>query len=241
MKDEKKPTKKKKAVTKKKADGTAKKKKTGKASEKTANRKARLKAHERLDIKRKIIAHFGKSKIAVALENCKFKQDQDAVLLHWKKKLEQEIEAEERDVSDYYAEIDKEYKSVGRPRSVFNWKEFEYLCSIGCLLEEMAGFFQITKLCLQDKVKAEYNETFSERYEKLSQGMNVALRRKQFHVAMEGDTAMLKFLGKNKLGQKEKIDFDGEVKVNSWVDLMNNLEDRPEKEKPEKDLKDENV
>jgi hypothetical protein len=41
---------------------------------------------------------------------------------------------------------------------------------------------------------------------------------------MEGDTQMLKFLGKNMLGQKEKVEFDGEVKVNSWVDLITNID-----------------
>lgn len=200
---------------------------TRKASKKTAARKSRLKPNEREDIKRKLIGHFGKSQVGTILKECVRKLDYDRVLLLWKKKLEEEIEAQERDVREYYLEIDAEYKSVGRPKSVFNWKEFEHLCSIGCTLDEMAGFFQISKTAMQDRVREEFNETFTERYEKLSQGIKVSLRRKQIKVAMDGDVPMLKFLGKNILGQKEKIDFDGEVKVNSWVDLINNLE--PEK------------
>lgn len=214
-------------MTKKKV---TKKKATRKASVRTGLRKAKLKPHERVDIKRRLISHFGKSKIGTALESCEKKPDIDRVLLLWKKKLEEEIEAEERSVSEYYAQIDKEYVSIGRPKSVLNWREFEYLCSIGCTLEEIAGFFQIAKSALQVRVQQEFGETFTERYEKLSQGMKVALRRKQLSVAMEGDTSMLKFLGKNALGQKDKLDFDGEVKVNSWVDLVNNLEPAKDKE-----------
>ena len=228
-------TEKKKTTTKKAPNAGAKKKKTRKASQKTAARKYRLRPEERLAIKGRLESHFGKTKIATALENCKFKTDIDAVLLQWKKKLEQEIEEQEREVDDYYAEIDAEYRAVGRPKSIFNWREFDYLCSIGCTLEEIAGFFQILKSNLQSKVKDEYNETFSERYEKLSQGVKISIRRKQIKIALDGDTAMLKFLGKNVLGQKEKIDFDGEVKVNSWVDLVNNLDaPKPEENKDEK-------
>lgn len=236
MANEKTQTKKKRGrPPKDKKNGPVPKKQARKASEKTAERKAALKPTERADIKRKLVKHFGKTKIERALSNCGFKYEQDTVLLQWKKKLEQEIEDQEREVADYYSEIDAEYKRVGRPKSVFNWREFEYLCSIRCTLEEIAGFFQKSKTYIQDIVKDEYGETFSERYEKLSQGMNIAIRRKQLQVALDGDTKMLTFLGKNVLGQKEKVEFEGEVKVNSWVDLVNNLE--PEKKKEETEIK----
>ena len=231
-------TKKKKAATSKKAVRKTAKKKTRKASEKTAARTSRLKPNEREDIKRKLIAHFGTTKIGGALEPCLKKKDYETVLLQWKKKMEQEIEAEERNVVDYYKEIDAEYKAVGRPKSVFNWREFEFLCSIGCTLDELAGFFQMSKSAVQDRVKEEYGETFTERYEKLSQGIKISLRRRQIKSAMDGSDTMLKFLGKNVLGQKEQIDFEGEVKVNSWVDLMNNLDPNAEKEETKKDESD---
>lgn len=224
-----KQTKKKKTVTKKTANAGTKKKKTAKkASKKTQksidNRKSELRKEERETIYKQLVGHFGATKIDEVLSNCKYKKDQDPILLQWKKKLEQELEDERRSVEEYYKTIDAEWKTVGRPKSVLNWKEFEYLCSIGCTLDEIAGFFQVCKRTLQEKVKEEFGETFTERYEKLSQGMKVSLRRRQFQVAMEGDTNMLKFLGKNVLGQRDKLDFEGEVKVNSWVDLMNNLE-----------------
>jgi AraC-like DNA-binding protein len=222
--NEKTTTKKKKVTTKKATNTGATKKKTTKKASKKGPRKTPLKKREREAIKKRLVTHYGVTVIGKALENATKPNEEEVVLIQWRKKLEQELEDEQRDIDEYYKSIDSEYKKVGRPKSVLNWKEFEYLCSIGCTLDEIAGFFQMSKRALQDKVKAEFDETFSERYEKLSQGMKVSLRRKQFQVAMDGDTKMLTFLGKNVLGQKEKLDFEGEVKVNSWVDLVNNLD-----------------
>ena len=234
MSNDKKSPKKKKANTKKTTDGGTKKKKTRKASEKTASRVARLKPEERVSIKKRLVAHFGASKIATAIEFVTKKKDLDTFLLQWKKKLEQEIEDQERDVADYYEQIDEEYKKVGRPKSIFNWKEMQYLCSIGCTLEEIAGFFQCSKTTIQERIREEFDQSFTEYYEGFSQGIKVSLRRKQLQVALDGSESMLKWLGVNILGQKNKIDFEGEVKVNSWVDLVNNLEPEKNNAMPDK-------
>lgn len=208
-------------------NGQGQKKKTKqkvKASEKTGARTSRLRPSEREDIRKKITEYFGASKIDKALLNAKKVADLDPILLQFKKQMEAELEDERREVEEYYKKIDAEYKTVGRPKSVFNERELKYLCSIHCTLDEIAGFFQMHKDTLQRKIREEYAITWSEFYERNSQGSKVALRRRQIQAAMEGDTKMLVFLGKNMLGQKEKIDFDGEVKVNSWVDLINNLD-----------------
>jgi hypothetical protein len=208
-------------------NGQGKKKvtrKKAKASEKTGARTSRLKPAERESYRQKITEYFGASKIDKALLAAKTVKDLDPILIQFKKKMEAELEDEKRDVEEYYKKIDAEYKTVGRPKSVFNEKELKYLCSIHCTLEEIAGFFQMNKQVLSRKIKEEYNISWTEFYERNSQGSKVSLRRRQIQAAMEGDTQMLKFLGKNMLGQKEKVEFDGEVKVNSWVDLITNID-----------------
>lgn len=232
-----------KATTKKKAAGRPKGVKNGqgkkkatrkKASEKTASRKSRLKPAERASYRAKITEYFGASKIDKALVKCKNLEETEILIVQFKKQMESELEQEKRDVEEYYAQIDAEYKKVGRPKSVFNERELKYLCSIHCTLEEIAGFFQMNKQILSRKIKEEYGITWSEFYERNSQGSKVSLRRRQIQSAMEGDTKMLVFLGKNMLGQKEKLDFEGEVKVNSWVDLINNLDPDALKDEAEK-------
>ena len=209
----------------------AKKKVVKKASEKTAKRKAPFSVKERENIKRLLIAHYGASKIAKALEPCVKVSQYNVVYKHWKRKMEIELEQQRVDAEAYYKTIDSEYKSIGRPKSELNWTEFDFLCSIGCTLEEIAGFFQLNKNSLALRVKEEFGETFPVRYEKLSQGVKISLRRAQIKKAILGeDGPMQKFLGINMLGQKNKIDFEGEVKVNSWVDLVQNLEDEEKKD-----------
>lgn len=208
-----------------------KKKKANKKSKRKnkigADRESRLKPSERDTIRKLLVAHFGASCIDKATIKAKDMPDLDTILKQLKKKMDQEIEDQEIAVQQYYEAIDREYRTVGRPKSVFNWKEMEYLCSIGCTLEEIAGFFQANKETIRARIIEEYGINFNEYYDRFTQGIKVSLRRKQIQVALvDGDVAMLKFLGKNMLGQKEKIDFDGEVKVNSWVDLINNLESK---------------
>jgi hypothetical protein len=208
-------------------NGSGKKKvarKKVKASEKTGARTSRLKPAERESYRQKITEYFGASKIDKILVKAKNIKESEVLIVQLKKQMEAELEDEKRDVEEYYKKIDAEYKTVGRPKSVFNEKELKYLCSIHCTLEEIAGFFQMNKQVLSRKIKEEYNISWTEFYERNSQGSKVSLRRRQIQAAMEGDTQMLKFLGKNMLGQKEKVEFDGEVKVNSWVDLITNID-----------------
>lgn len=205
-------------------NGEGKKKQVAKKIAEKPERVSRRKPAERERIRRLLVEHFGASKVEKRFLKVKNMVETDRVLTIMKKEMDQEIALQEIELQDYYEKIDREYKKIGRPKSVFNWREMAYLCSIGCSLDEIAGFFQVSKDVVKNRVKEEYNITFNEYYEMNSQGIKVALRRAQITEALSGDTQMLKFLGKNILGQKEKIDFDGEVKVNSWVDLVTNLE-----------------
>lgn len=212
-----------KETAKKRATRHKKKKKFKTQSERTKARKTRMSPEDREKVRATLVTYFGAKVVEKALSQVTRKDDEQSVLIELKYRMEREIEEQELEVAEYFKKIDAEFRSVGRPKSVFNWREMEYLCSIGCTLEEIAGFFQLASSTVMEKVKEEYGLTFNQYYERHSQGIKVALRRRQLRAAMDGDTQMLKFLGKNILGQKEKVDFDGQVKVNSWVDLVKNL------------------
>lgn len=215
---------------KKKFEGQTKRKKTigkkvKKQIEKELSEKFKyLREVDRMKYKDALVAHYGRSFVDKKMIGTTTRKSQDQMLMRLFRQMEIEVENEEMEIGEYLEKIGAEFKTIGRPKSTLNWKEFEYLCSIGCTLKEIAGFFQMSDRTLQARVKEEYNETFSERWEKLSQGVKIAIRRKQIAVAMEGSESMLRFLGKNMLGQKDQVDFDGQVKVNSWVDLVNNIE-----------------
>ena len=85
----------------------------------------------------------------------------------------------------------------GRPRKELDENLIESLASIGCTNEEIAGIAG----CTEKTLAGNY-------YDLLKKGRNAAkmsLRRKQFQLAQTGDRTMLIWLGKQMLGQSEKV------------------------------------
>lgn len=95
---------------------------------------------------------------------------------------------------------------MGRPVKEIDWEEFDKLCGMQCTLREIAGWFQVSEDTIERRVKEEYKETFAEHYSKRSSTGKVALRRKQFDVAMKGHPTLLIWLGKQYLEQKDKME-----------------------------------
>lgn len=194
-------------------------------SDKTAKRTSRMSPEERERIRGLLIKYYGSSVVDKALIGSANMKEVNDTLRTLKSRMEKELEAAEIDIQKYNEQIDREYRKVGRPNSVFSWKECKMLCSIGCTRQEIAGFFGVNAETLSHKINVEFGMSWNEFYENQSQGLKISLRRAQVKKALQGDVQMLKFLGKNILGQKEQVDFAGEVKVNSWVDLMKTLEE----------------
>lgn len=92
---------------------------------------------------------------------------------------------------------------MGRPIKVIDQTQFEKLCSILCTLDDIAGFFDCSVDTIENWCKKTYKETFSDVYKKKSAAGRVSLRRKQFEIAMSGNTTMLVWLGKQQLGQRD--------------------------------------
>lgn len=109
---------------------------------------------------------------------------------------------------------------MGRPPKEIDKKEFEGLLAIQCTLEEVTAFFDI-KLggCSEDTIqrwcKKEYGETFAVVSAKKRNYGKISLRRSQFRLA-EKNATMAIFLGKNYLGQADKI----EQTINTIDDTM---------------------
>jgi hypothetical protein len=94
---------------------------------------------------------------------------------------------------------------TGRPRAEIDKQQFEKLCGIMCTESEICDVFDICEDTLNAWCKRTYKKTFSDTYKKLSAKGKASLRRKQFKIA-ETNAAMAIFLGKNYLGQTDKIE-----------------------------------
>jgi len=107
-----------------------------------------------------------------------------------------------------------------------DWVDFQKLCKMNSTRKEIADFLGVTDKTLTERCKAEFGMLFSEIYDRYSADGKMSLRRKQFEVAMAGNTTMLIFLGKQLLGQRDYRD-EGEkaitaVKVTMHPDTIPN-------------------
>lgn len=87
-----------------------------------------------------------------------------------------------------------------------DFADFEKCCQMQCTQEEIAGWFEIDEETLVKRVTEHYNKSFSEVYKKYSAGGKCSLRRRQFRRAANGDRVMMIWLGKQYLGQSDKVE-----------------------------------
>ena len=89
-------------------------------------------------------------------------------------------------------------KKVGRPKKELDTKLIERLSSIFCTNEEIASVVE----CHADTLA----DNFSEYLKKGRDQGKTSLRRMQWEKAQSGNTTMLIWLGKQMLGQKDKLE-----------------------------------
>lgn len=95
---------------------------------------------------------------------------------------------------------------VGRPKIQINWEEFDKLCGLHATQVEIASWFGCSVDTIDRAVKAEKQMHFAEYYAQKASTGKISLRRQQWQLAMKGDKTMLIWLGKQYLGQSEKVE-----------------------------------
>lgn len=86
------------------------------------------------------------------------------------------------------------------------------LASIACTTEEIAAFFEVSQRTIERRCKAEMD-----RGRKIAK---MSLRRKQFDKAVkDGNVTMLIWLGKQMLGQKDRVEVDNNAPKKNGLDL----------------------
>jgi hypothetical protein len=93
----------------------------------------------------------------------------------------------------------------GRPKKQIDQKEFEKLCFLQCTKQEFCSWFDTTDKTLERWCKETYGMGFSEIFRIKRVNGIISLRRTQFQLA-EKSPAMAIFLGKNLLGQTDKVE-----------------------------------
>lgn len=102
-------------------------------------------------------------------------------------------------------------KREGRPPIPVNWEMLEKLCAIHCTSEEIESIMGIDIVTLTDYIRRKYKITFRGYFAKHSATGKMSLRRAQYVKAVQHmDTGMLKHLGAQWLGQKDRVDLSNE-------------------------------
>ena len=116
-------------------------------------------------------------------------------------------------------------------------KQFENLCGLQCTLLEICDFFDVEDDTLNSWCKKTYGTTFSEVFKRKRGKGQISLRRMQWKLA-EKNAAMAIFLGKQYLGQKDKIEYsdDGMKSINENITNIANLLNNPKPNRNEKDV-----
>jgi len=98
---------------------------------------------------------------------------------------------------------------AGRPKITWSDKDFstfEALCGIHCTEQDICSVMNVTDKTLNRILKNKYKMDFSECFKKFSANGRISLRKKQFEVAKAGNVTMLIWLGKQHLGQVDRIE-----------------------------------
>lgn len=113
---------------------------------------------------------------------------------------------------------------MGRPPIEIDEKNFTKLCELQCTEEEIAGFFECSVDTINNWCKKMYDMTFSETYAQKATRGKIALRRIQFQHAAKNATMAI-FLGKQWLGQKDKVEQTATIEVEDLSPLADMLKD----------------
>ena len=116
---------------------------------------------------------------------------------------------------------------MARPRKEIDWDEFDKLCGMQCTCREIAGWFEVSEDTIERACIREKKLGFAEYAEQKRNPGKIGIRRKQYEIAMKGNVGMLIWLGKQYLGQADKLEEkiqttgDQTITVNvGWADEL---------------------
>ena len=121
---------------------------------------------------------------------------------------------------------------MARPKVDINWERVNELLEADCEGTEIAAHLGIVPETLYRRCELDHNISFSKYLQEKKAKGNSLLKEKQFEKAISGDSGMLVWLGKNRLGQADKKDLSHTIKdelpFNIKLEYRNRKKDNPQ-------------
>lgn len=111
----------------------------------------------------------------------------------------------------------------GRPQADIDWSYVDEMLEANCSGAEIAASIGISAHTLYDRCQTDKGLMFSEYSQQKKEKGDLLLKKAQFDAAIKDkDKAMMIWLGKQRLGQRDKMEQDLNAKVEmkkpSWFD-----------------------
>ncbi|OED34696.1 hypothetical protein AB832_06905 [Flavobacteriaceae bacterium (ex Bugula neritina AB1)] len=97
---------------------------------------------------------------------------------------------------------------MGRKKITIDWTKVDKALIAGANGVQVASMLGVHPETLYDRCKEKFKTDFSDYSRQKKEKGNLNLLTKQYDLAIEGDRGMLIWLGKQRLGQKDKHDHD---------------------------------
>lgn len=108
---------------------------------------------------------------------------------------------------------------MSRPQADINWELVEEYLVAGCSGAEIASMIGVSAPTLYDRCQTDNGLMFSEYSQQKREKGDLILKKVQYETAIKDkDRTMLIWLGKQRLGQKEKAEQD--IKVDGGINII---------------------
>jgi len=95
---------------------------------------------------------------------------------------------------------------MARPKKNFDYDKLDAILQFGATLFECEDILEVSESTLKRRIKSKYKCSFEHLRDKKMSKAKQNLRRKQYETAMAGNVTMQIWLGKNWLGQTDKVE-----------------------------------
>jgi len=110
---------------------------------------------------------------------------------------------------------------MGRKAVKIDKEQVQALARLGCTWDEIADVLGVARSTLGKNMKTD--KGVRDAYERGIAEGDVSIRRAQYDSAMQGKTAMLIWLGKNRLGQTDRIETKNETEITGGTGALEQL------------------